>query len=50
MLKTSEIDIRALLDELEQPLVPVLEVVADDEPEDGFDGLCTQHDGCRSIL
>jgi hypothetical protein len=50
MLKTSEIDIRALLDELEAPLVPVLDVVADEETEDGFDGLCTQHDGCRSIL
>lgn len=50
MLKTSEIDIRALLDELEQPLVPVLEVAVDDDPDDTFDGVCMQHDGCRSIL
>jgi len=54
MLKTSEIDIRALLDELEEPLIHVGEVVvgdllAQDEPDDDFDGLCALHDGCRTI-
>lgn len=50
MLRTSEIDIRALLDELDEPLVHVIDVIADEQPEDGFDGVCVQHDGCRSIL
>ena len=54
MLKTSEIDIRALLDELEEPLihvgdVAVDDVLAQDEPDDDFDGLCALHDGCRTI-
>ena len=54
MLKTSDIDIRALLDELEEPLIHVGDVIvgdvhAQDEPDDGFDGLCTLHDGCRTI-
>ena len=50
MLRTSEIDIRALLDELDEPLVHVTDVVADELQDDGFDGVCVQHDGCRSIL
>jgi len=50
MLKTSEIDIRALLDELEEPLVQVLDVITREETDDAFDGVCTQHDGCRSIV
>jgi len=49
MLKTGEIDIRELLDELEQPLIHVGDVLMVEETDDGFDGLCTQHDGCRSI-
>ncbi|WP_157981731.1 hypothetical protein [Protaetiibacter intestinalis] len=49
MLKTDEIDLRRLLDELEEPLIHVAEVVEAEEPDDGFDGLCTQHDGCRII-
>ena len=48
MLKTDEIDLRALLDELEEPLIHVAEVVERDA-DDNFDGLCTQHDGCRAI-
>jgi hypothetical protein len=24
-------------------------VLVEDEPDDGFDGLCTLHDGCRTI-
>jgi hypothetical protein len=50
MLKTSEIDIRALLDELEEPLVQILDVITREESDDSFDGVCLQHDGCRSIV
>ena len=50
MIHTQEIDIRTLLDELEQPLIAVAEVVLVEDADDGFDGLCTQHDGCRAIL
>lgn len=49
MLKTNEIDIRRLLDELEEPLIHVAEVVELDSVDDDFDGSCTQHEGCRSI-
>lgn len=48
MLKTDEIDLRGLLDELDEPLLPVLEV-AEADADDDFDGVCTQHDGCRTI-
>ncbi len=50
MIHTQDIDIRALLDELDEPLIQVADVVLAEEPEDGFDGECTQHDGCRAIL
>jgi len=50
MIHTYEIDIRQLLDELEEPLIHVADVIVDEEPEDGFDGVCQQHDGCRTIL
>jgi hypothetical protein len=49
MLKTSDIDIRALLDELEEPLIHVDEVVQVVLSDDDFDGVCTQHEGCRII-
>ncbi len=49
MLKTSDIDLRALLDELEEPLIHVEDVVEATVSDDDFDGVCTQHDGCRSI-
>ncbi|MBN9141883.1 MAG: hypothetical protein J0H23_13770 [Micrococcales bacterium] len=49
MLKTNDIDLRALLDELEEPLITVGEVADAEEVDDGFDGVCTQHDGCRII-
>ena len=58
MLKTQEIDIRALLDMLEQPLIEVGEVgevgaageaANETDPAESFDGVCTQHEGCRSI-
>lgn len=41
-------DIRVLLDEREEPLIPAAELL-DEEHDDGFDGVCTQHDGCRVI-
>jgi len=50
MINTADIDIRTLLDELEEPLIHVVDVITDDDPEDGFDGLCVQHEGCRAIL
>ena len=49
MLKTGDIDLRALLDELEEPLIHVEDVVEAQEADDDFDGVCTQHDGCRVI-
>jgi len=49
MLKTSDIDLRALLDELEEPLIQVDEVVEVIESDDDFDGICTQHESCRII-
>ncbi len=49
MLKTNEIDLRALLDELEEPLIHVEEVIESVIADDDFDGVCTQHDGCRII-
>ena len=49
MHTTAEIDLRALLDQLEEPLIPVTEL-ADAVVDDDFDGVCVQHDGCRSIL
>jgi hypothetical protein len=49
MLKTSDIDLRALLDELEEPLIHVDEVVQIVLSDDDFDGVCTQHEGCRII-
>ncbi|MCS0498088.1 hypothetical protein [Protaetiibacter mangrovi] len=49
MLKTNDIDLRALFDELEEPLILLAEVADGDQPDDGFDGVCTQHDGCRII-
>jgi len=49
MLKTSDIDLRELLDELEEPLIYVDEVVEAVVADDDFDGVCTQHEGCRII-
>jgi hypothetical protein len=49
MLKTNDIDLRAILDELEEPLIQLLELAEAEESDDGFDGVCTQHDGCRII-
>ncbi|HLU62988.1 MAG TPA: hypothetical protein VKY66_00530 [Protaetiibacter sp.] len=49
MLKTNDIDLRALLDELDEPLIRVGEVAEPAEDDDDFDGVCTQHDGCRII-
>lgn len=49
MMHTAEIDARALLDELEEPLIHVTEVIQVEVVDDGFDGVCTQHDGCRII-
>jgi len=52
MLKTGDIDLRALLDELEEPLIHVEDVIGAEEAEaadDDFDGVCTQHEGCRII-
>ena len=49
MLKTSDIDLRALLDELEEPLIHVDEVVEVIVTDDDFDGVCTQHESCRII-
>lgn len=49
MLKTQEIDIRALLEQFEEPLVE-MDGLNEEDPADDFDGVCTQHDGCRSIL
>lgn len=49
MLKTSDIDLRALLDELEEPLIHVEEVADGMLVDESFDGLCTQHEGCRAI-
>lgn len=49
MIKTNDIDLRALLDELDQPLIHVADVVEDTEIDDDFDGVCTQHDSCRII-
>ncbi len=52
MLKTSDIDLRALLDDLEEPpthddeVVDAIEIV---ESDDDFDGICTQHESCRII-
>ena len=48
MIHTADIDIRALLDEFEAPLIQVTEVIAT-ESDDDFDGICTLHDGCRTI-
>ncbi|WP_187265017.1 hypothetical protein [Homoserinibacter sp. GY 40078] len=48
MVQTDAIDIRRLLDELEEPLIQVTEVVQS-ESDDDFDGECTLHDGCRVI-
>lgn len=50
MLKTQEIDIRALLEQFEEPLIEIVEPLDEEDPADSFDGVCTQHDGCRSIL
>ena len=50
MIRTQDIDIRALLDEIEEPLIHVTDIELVEEPDDGFDGMCTQHEGCRSIL
>lgn len=56
MLKTQEIDIRALLEQFEQPLIEAIEAIEviepldEEDPADSFDGVCTQHDSCRSIL
>ena len=49
MLKTGDIDLRALLDELEEPLIHVEDVVQPEEADDDFDGICTQHESCRII-
>lgn len=49
MLKTNDIDLRAILDELEEPLVQLLEVAAVEAADDGFDGVCAEHEGCRII-
>lgn|GEM_PF-1692688 len=49
MLKTNEVDLRALLDELEEPLIPVDEVIVPVVADDDFDGVCTEHEGCRII-
>jgi len=52
MLKTSDIDLRELLDELEEPLIlvdEVLDAIEVAESDDDFDGVCTQHEGCRLI-
>lgn len=51
MLKTSDIDVRALLDELEEPLIQVSDVaeLRQADEDDNFDGVCTQHDSCRII-
>ncbi|MFT4029967.1 MAG: hypothetical protein QM675_08820 [Protaetiibacter sp.] len=52
MLTTNDLDSRAVLDELEEPLIQLLEVAATAELaaiDDGFDGICTQHEGCRVI-
>jgi len=49
MLKTSDIDLRELLDELEEPLILVDEVIEPVVADDDFDGVCTQHEGCRII-
>ena len=50
MLKTQEIDIRSILEGAEE-LLPGLETLENEEdPADMFDGVCWQHDGCRSIL
>jgi hypothetical protein len=49
MLKTNDIDLRALLDQLEQPLIEVTDVLDPTPAVDDFDGVCTQHDSCRII-
>jgi len=49
MLKTSDIDLRELFDELEEPLIHVDEVVEVVVADDDFDGVCTEHEGCRII-
>ncbi len=48
-MHTAEIDTRALLDELEEPLIHVTEVIEAEVVDDGFDGTCAQHEGCRVI-
>ena len=50
MPDTHALDIRRLLDELEEPLILVDGLVNEEDPAEDFDGVCTQHDGCRSIL
>lgn len=49
MLKTNDIDLRALLDELDEPLIRLGDVAETAELDDDFDGVCTQHDSCRII-
>ncbi len=55
MLKTQEIDIRSILEQADEPLLE-LDALDDDgleneeDPAELFDGVCAQHEGCRSIL
>ncbi|WP_168200412.1 hypothetical protein [Protaetiibacter larvae] len=49
MITSEELALHALLDELEEPLVQVIDVLEADEIDDDFDGECTAHEGCRSI-
>ncbi|WP_167050827.1 hypothetical protein [Salinibacterium sp. ZJ77] len=50
MLKTQEIDIRSIIEQAEEPLLGFETLENEEDPADYFDGVCVQHDGCRSIL